>query len=105
MPDGTKQTKERLALMEATPLASDEFDLKPKGMVDTWKYRAKNALFGTPGSMVKNRDICGLQPKAALMLENGKGGEGGCNDFEDEDRDTMPPPERVEPFIQPENTR
>eukprot|EP00520_Triparma_pacifica_P013939 CAMPEP_0118649534 /NCGR_PEP_ID=MMETSP0785-20121206/9756_1 /TAXON_ID=91992 /ORGANISM="Bolidomonas pacifica, Strain CCMP 1866" /LENGTH=194 /DNA_ID=CAMNT_0006541831 /DNA_START=124 /DNA_END=704 /DNA_ORIENTATION=- len=43
MPDGTKQTEERLALMEATPLASDEFDLKPKGMVETWKYRASNA--------------------------------------------------------------
>ena len=103
MPDGTAQTKERLALMEATPLASDEFDLKPKGMVNTWKYRAKNALFGTPGGIDKNRDICGLKPKGLLMLEGG-GFEGEAGDF-DSDRAAMPPPARTEPFIQPSATR
>ncbi|GMH71173.1 hypothetical protein TrRE_jg9946 [Triparma retinervis] len=105
MPDGTKQTKEKLALMEATPLASDEFDLKPKGMAETWKYRAKNALFGTPGSLDKNRDICGLKPKGLLMLEGGEGQGGENEDPYDPDRAAMPPPARTEPFIQPSATR
>ncbi|GMH99514.1 hypothetical protein TrVE_jg3885 [Triparma verrucosa] len=82
LPDGTEATKERLALMEATPLASDEFT-RDGGNVETWKWRSHNALMMQP-ELEREKDICGV-----LAIEDGDAGD--SNDG------SMPPPRRKAP--------
>ena len=121
MPDGKEQTSEMLARIEPAPLASDEFDLHPKGGLDAWKYRASNSLMMTPGGINKQREICGLKKKGG----GGVGGldEGGGGDRmplsiaeakrrrdEREGGGTMPPPppladKKVPKKIESKNTR
>ncbi|GMI33504.1 hypothetical protein TeGR_g14047, partial [Tetraparma gracilis] len=117
MPDGSEMTSAKLLRMEATPLASDEFDLHVKGPLGGAKYEGKNALMMYPEAyeepaedrklLLKN-EAAGAVGAAALVKSRAKAGSSShMPPPPPRPRGPLPPTASLSApaAIQPENTR